>query len=80
MFSSQDLVFAASKNIKLNSTHYFVMKIPNRKELQQIPFNYLSDIDFQNFMNFYKQCTAKFDITLASEDSSPLRKSLLERI
>ena len=56
------------------------MKIPNRKELQQIPFNYLSDIDFQNFMNFYKQCTAKFDITLASEDSSPLRKSLLERI
>ena len=56
------------------------MKIPKRKELQQIPFNYLSDINFQNFMNFYKQCTEKFDITLASGDSTPLRKSLSERI
>ena len=56
------------------------MKIPKRKELQQIPFNYLSDVNFQNFMNFYKQCTAKFDITLASDDSSPFRKSLLEGI
>ena len=60
--------------------HYFVMKIPNKKELQQIPFNYLSDIDFQNFANFYKQCTAKFDTTLVLEDSSPLRNSLLERM
>ena len=38
--------FALPKNIRLNSTHYFVMKIPNKRELQQIEFNHSSDIDF----------------------------------
>ena len=51
--------FAVPKNFRLNSAHYFVMKIPNKKELQQIAFNHSSDIDFQEFMNFYKKCTAK---------------------
>ena len=31
--------FAAPKNIKLNSTHYFIMIIPNNQEIQQIGFN-----------------------------------------
>ena len=44
--------FAVSKNIRLNSTHYFVMKIPNKRELQQIVFNHSSDIDFQDFRIF----------------------------
>ena len=47
------------KNIRLNATHYFVMKIPNKREHQQIMFNHSSDIDFQDFMNLYKKCTAK---------------------
>ena len=51
--------FAIPKNIKLNSTHYFIMKIPNERELQQIAFNHSSDIEFQGFMNLYKKCTAK---------------------
>ena len=38
--------FCSSKIIRLNSTHYFVMKIPNKTELQQIVFNRSSDIDF----------------------------------
>ena len=46
--------FAAPKNITLNSTHYFVMKILNKRELQQIAFNHSSGIDFQAFMNIYK--------------------------
>ena len=46
--------FALPKNIRLNSTHYFVMKVLNKRELQQIAFNHSSDIDFQNFMNLYK--------------------------
>ena len=45
--------FALSKNVSLNSTHYFIMKIRNRQELQQIAFNGLSDIDFKDFMNLY---------------------------
>ena len=41
----------------LNSTHYFVMKIPNKRHFQQIVFNHSSDIYFQDFMNLYKKCT-----------------------
>ena len=48
-----------TKNIRLNSTHYFVMKISNKQELQQIAFNHSSDIDFRDFMKLYKKCTAK---------------------
>ena len=40
--------------IRLNSTHYFVMKIPNEQELQQIVCNHSSDIDFKSFTNLYK--------------------------
>ena len=36
--------FEVPKFIRLNVTHYFIMKIPNKKELQQIVWNHLSDI------------------------------------
>ena len=51
--------FVVSKYIRLNSTHYFVMKNPNKIELQQIAFNNSSDIDFQDFVNLNKKCIAK---------------------
>ena len=51
--------FFVPKNIILNSTHYFVMKIQSKREFQQIAFNHALDIDFQDFMNLYKKCTAK---------------------
>ena len=66
--------------------HYFIMKIPNKQELQQTAFNHSSDIDFQDFMNLYKKCTAKpysflvIDATLASDNPLRFRKNLLERI
>ena len=62
------------------------MKIPNKIELQQVAFNYSSDIDFQDFMNLHKKCTAKpysflvINNTLASDNSSRFRRNLLERI
>ena len=78
--------FAVPKNIRLNSTHYFIMKIPNKRELQQIAFNHSSDIDFKDFMNLYKKCTAKpysflvIDSSLASDNLLRFRKNLVERI
>ena len=51
--------FAAPKNIRLNSTHYFIMKIENKRQLQQIAFNHSSDIDFKNFMDLCKKCSVK---------------------
>ena len=74
------------KNIRLNSTHYFFLKIPNKRELQQIAYNLSSDIGFNNFMNLYKKCTAKsysflvIDATFAPDNFSRFRKNLLERI
>ena len=48
--------FSVLKNIKIiNSTHYFIMKIPNKRELQQTAFNYSSDTDFINFRNIDKK-------------------------
>ena len=37
--------FKVTKDIRLNSTHFIIMKIPNKRELQQISLNHLSDID-----------------------------------
>ena len=39
--------FPVLKIIRLNSTHYFIMKIPNKRELQEIAFNNSSDIDLK---------------------------------
>ena len=45
---------AVPNNIRLNSSHYFIIKILNKQEFQQIAFNHSSDIDFKDFMNLYK--------------------------
>ena len=47
------------KNIRLNSSHYFIIKIPDKREVQQISFNHSSYIDFKDFMNLYKKFTTK---------------------
>ena len=46
--------FAAPKHIRLNSTHYTIMEISNKGKLQKIAFNHSSDVEFENFMGFYK--------------------------
>ena len=33
------------------------MKIPNKRKLQQIALNHSSDVDFQDFIKIYKECT-----------------------
>ena len=74
--------FSVPKNIRLNSTHYFIMKISNTWELQQNAFNHSSGTDLQDFMHLYKKCTAKLylflviDTTLASDGLLPFRKNI----
>ena len=41
--------FKVPKDVRLNSTHFFIMKIPNKRELQQIALNHSSDIEFKDF-------------------------------
>ena len=47
--------FKVPKTVRLNATYYFIMKIPNKKELQQIASNHSSDIGFKDFMKLYKE-------------------------
>ena len=77
--------FKVTKDVRLNSKHFFSMKIPNKKELQQIALNHSSDIDFKDFMKIYKNCTAEpyyflvNDTTLPSDNPLRFRKNLLEK-
>ena len=71
--------FKVPKDVRLNSTHFFIMKIPNKRELQQIALNHSSDI----LLNIYKKCTTEpysflvHDTTLPSDDPLRFRKNLL---
>ena len=46
--------FKVPKDVRLNSTHFFIMKIPNKRELQQIALNHSSDISSKDFIRAYK--------------------------
>ena len=65
--------FKVSKDVRLNSTHFF----------QQITLNHSSDIDFKDFMQIYKKCSTEpysflvNDTTLPSDDTLRFRKNLL---
>ena len=78
--------FAIPEDIRLNSTDYFIMKIPIKQELQQIIFNHSWDIDLKNFMNFHKKCTERaysflvIDTAFASDNPQRFQNILLERI
>ena len=51
--------FKFPKNVRLNSTHFFIMKIPNKREFQQTALNNSSDISTKDFIKIYKKYTAK---------------------
>ena len=59
------------------------MKIPNKRELQQIALNHSSDIDFKDFIKINKKSTKEpysflvNDTTLPSDDFLRFRKNLL---
>ena len=74
--------FKVPKDVRLNSTHYFIMKILNKRELQQTALNHSSDIDFKDFIKIYKECTKEpysflvNDTTLQSGNSLRFRYNL----
>ena len=61
----------------LNSTHHCFMKIPNKRELQQIACDHLSDNDFKGFINLY-HIFLVIHATVRSDNPSLFRKNLLE--
>ena len=69
--------FKVPKDVRLNSTPFFVMKIPNKRELQKIALDHSSDINCKDFIKIFKKSTSEphsflvNDATLASDN--PLR-------
>ena len=69
--------FSVPKDFRLNTTHYFIMKINKKRELQNIAINHSVDIDYQDFDKVYRECTKEsfnfltIDTTLRA--SNPLR-------
>ena len=47
--------FKVPKDVRLNTTHFFIMKIPNKRELQQTALNHSSDINSKDFIKIYKK-------------------------
>ena len=73
--------FSIPKEARLNSTHYLIMKINNRKDLQQIAIDHSADINYKDFLKIYGNCTNEpylfliIDITLPADDLMRFRKN-----
>ena len=78
--------FSVPKDVRLNSTHYLIMKINNRKELQNIAINHSADIDYKDFIKIYRECTKEpysfltIDTTLPSSNPLRFRKNLFDTL
>ena len=75
--------FSVSKEIRLNSTHYLIMKIHNKTELLQIAINRSADIDYKDFLKISRNCTKEpysFLIILPSDSHLRFRKNLLDSL
>ena len=74
--------FKVPKDVRLNTTHFFIAKIPNKRELQQIAINHSSNISTKDFANIYRKYTAEpysflvDDTTLLSNKPLKFRKNL----
>ena len=82
MFITQSYL-SVPKDVRLNSTHYLIMKIKNKRELQTTAIIHSADLDYEHFMKIYRECTKvpysflTIDITLPASDPLRFRKSLL---
>ena len=77
------ILFFVTKEVRLNSTHYLIMKTQNKRELQNIGTNHSAEIDYKDFMKIYRKCTSELysfltiDTTLRASDSLRFRKNIL---
>ena len=78
--------FSVPKDVRLNSTHYFILKINNKRELENIAIDHSADIDYQDFMKIYRECTKEpfnflvIDTTLPSSNPLRFRKNLFDTL
>ena len=75
--------FSVPKYVILNSTHYLIMKINSKRELQNIAQNHSENIDDKEFVKIYREYTREpysfltIDTTLQANDPLRFRKKML---
>ena len=75
--------FSVPKDVRLNSTHYFVMKIKKQKRITKSAINHSADIDYNAFVRIYGECIRKLysfltiDTKLPANDPLRFRKNFL---
>ena len=83
VFITQSYV-SVPKDARLNTTHYFIIKINNKTELQNTLINHSGYIDYQDFKKIYRECTKKpynfltIDNELPASNPLRLRKNLFD--
>ena len=76
--------FKVPKDVTLNISDFFIMKIPNKRELQPIALNHSPEIHFKEFVKIYKKCAIEpysflvLDTTVPSDNPLRFRKNLLK--
>ena len=68
--------FFVPKDVRLNSIHYLIMIINNKRELQSIAINHSADIEHQDFMKIYRECTRELYNFLAIDTTLPVSDPL----
>ena len=63
--------FSVPKDVRLNSTHYLIMKINSKRELQNIAINHSADIGYQDFIKIYRECTKETFTFLITDSKLP---------
>ena len=78
--------FSVPKDVRLNSTHYSIMKINNKRELQNITTSHSAGIGYKDFMKIYRECIKEpfnfmaIDTTLPVSNPLRFRKNLFDTL
>ena len=84
IFFITQLHFKVPKDVRLNSTHFLIMTVLNKREIQQMALNHSSDIEFKDFIKIYENVLLDhilfwLMIQLPSDNSLRSRKNLLNK-
>ena len=78
--------FSVPNKVRLNSTHYLVIKIHNKRETKNIAIHHSADIDYKKFINTNRKFTSKpysfftIDTTLPTDRPLRFRKKILDSL
>ena len=78
--------FSVPKDPRLNLTHYLILKINNKRKLQNMSINHSAEFDYKDFVKTYRECAKEpinfltIDTTSPASDRLRFRKNLLDSL